>query len=93
MIEVFSFMISALPWVSIGLFVACSCVLVKIKSEGKELSKLLKGICLIPTVCLILTSIIETYSENKSSGTTWLVLSALYTIINFGFIKYEKERR
>ena len=34
--------------------------------------------------------IIERENFNKP---TWLVLSAFYTIINFGFIKNEKERR
>ena len=81
--EVFDFMISALPWSAIGLFVACSCVTVNAKKTGNEMSKLLKGICWSPTLCFLLVAIMEMLDGNKSSGTTWLVLGVFNAVLNF----------
>lgn len=40
----FDFLIRALPWIAIGLFVACSCVAATTKSEGKKLSRIFRGV-------------------------------------------------
>lgn len=89
MAEVLDFLTNALPWIAIGLFVACSCVMVKTKTEGKEVSRFFKGMSWSPAVCFLFVAIMEMYSGNKSSGTTWLVLGVANAVVNFA--KAEKQ--
>ena len=56
---IFEFLISALPWIAIGIFVACSCVIVKTKKDGKEISSIFKGICWLPALCFLVVAIME----------------------------------
>lgn len=85
------FLMSALPWIAIGLFVACSCVTVKAKAEGKELGRFFQVICWSPAVCFLLLAITEMYSGNTSSGTTWLVLGVFNAVINFANTQKEAK--
>lgn len=80
--EVFDFMISVLPWIAIGLFVACSCVTVRAKKTGNEMSRFFKGICWSPALCFLFVAIMEMCSGNKSIGTTWLVLGVFNAVTN-----------
>lgn len=87
MTELIDFMRNALPWIAIGLFVACSCVTVKAKKEGEEKSKFFKGLCWSPAFCFLFVAIMEMYSGNPSSGTTWLVLGVFNAMVNFANTK------
>ena len=89
--EVFDFLISALPWIAIGMFVACSCVTVQAKKTGNEMSKFFKGICWSPALCFLLVAIMEMHSGNKSSETTWLVLGVFNAVINFANTQKEAK--
>lgn len=81
--EIYEFMINALPWIAIGLLVATSCVMVKAKSEKKEVSGILKGLCWFPAVCFLFVAIMEFYGGNQSRGTVWLVLGVFNAVLNF----------
>lgn len=83
MTNIIDFARNALPWIAIGLFVACSCVTVKAKKDGEELSGFVKGLSWSPAFCFFFVAIMEMYSGNRSSGTTWLVLAAFNTVVNF----------
>ena len=89
--EVFDFMISALPWIAIGLFVACSCVTVRTKKTGNEMSRFFKGICWSPALCFLFVAIMEMCSGNKSIGTTWLVLGVFNAVTNFASTQKEEN--
>lgn len=89
--EVFDFMISALPWIAIGLFVACSCVTVRAKKTGNEMSRFFKGICWSPALCFLFVAIMEMCSGNKSIGTTWLVLGVFNAVTNFASTQKEEN--
>lgn len=80
---IFDFLICALPWIAIGLFVACSCVIVKTKKDGKEISSFFQGIFWTPAACFLFVAIMEMLDGNKSSGTTWLVLGVFNAVLNF----------
>ena len=80
---IFDFLISALPWIAIGMFVACSIVMTKAQKEGKEIGRFFKGICWSPAVCFLFVALMEMYSGKISSGTTWLILGVVNTVINF----------
>ena len=86
---IFDFLISALPWIAIGLFVACSCVTVKAKRDGKEISRFFEGISWAPAACFLFVAILEMLDGNRSSGTTWLVLGAFNAVINFSNMQKE----
>lgn len=77
------FLVNTLPWIAIGLFVACSCVMAKAKTEGKEMSSFFRGLSWSPAVCFLFVAMIEMLSGNQSSGTTWLVLGVFNAVINF----------
>lgn len=81
--EIFDFLISALPWIAIGLFVACSCVSEQAKKNGKEMSRFFRGLSWSPAICFLFVAIMEYYSGNTSGGTTWLVLGVFNAVINF----------
>ena len=83
MTKIYEFVISALPWIAIGLFVACSFVTAKAKEERKEVSEVLKCLSWSPAVCFLFLAILEMRSGNRSSGTTWLILGVFNTLINF----------
>lgn len=87
MTNIIDFTRNALPWIAIGLFVACSCVTVKAKKEGEETSRFFKGLSWSPAFCFLFVAIMEMYSGNRSSGTTWLVLAAFNTVVNFANMK------
>lgn len=89
--EIFDFLISALPWIAIGLFVACSCVVVKAKKDGKEMSRFFQGMCWSPAVCFLFVAIMEMLDGNKSSGTTWLVLGVINAVLNFANTQQEDK--
>lgn len=89
--EIFDFFMSALPWLAIGLLVACSCVTVKAKADGKALGRFFKVICWSPVVCFLFVAIMELYSGNKSSGTTWLVLGVFNAVIHFANTQKEAK--
>ena len=84
---VYDFLVNALPWIAIGLFVACSCVMVQVKKEGKEMSRLFKGMSWSPAACFFFVAIMEMLSGNQSSGTTWLVLGVFNAVVNFANTK------
>lgn len=77
------FTINALPWIAMGLFVACSCVMMKAKKVGKQMSKLFVAMTWLPAVCFLILAILEMYSGSQSRGTTWLVLGVANAVINF----------
>lgn len=85
------FLMNALPWIAIGLFVTCSCVTVKAKAEGKELGRFFQVICWSPVVCFLFVAIMELYSGNKPSGTTWLVLGVFNAVIHFANTQKEDK--
>ena len=89
---IFDFLISALPWIAIGLFVACSCVTVKAKTNGKEMSRFFKGMCWSPAVCFLFVAIMEMLDGNRSGGTTWLVLGCFNVMINYANSQKEDDR-
>lgn len=89
--EIFEFIKSALPWIAIGLFVACSCVTVKAKADGKEPGRFFKGMCWSPAACFLFVAIMEFFDGNKSSGTTWLILGVFNTVLNFANTQQEDE--
>lgn len=84
---------SALPWIGIGLGVAFSSVKMKAIKDGKKLGIIFNDLSWCPALIFLYLSIADMCGGNRSSGTTWLVVSAFYTIINFGFLKNEKEKR
>lgn len=47
------------------------------------MSKFFKGLSWFPAFCFLFVAIMEMYSGNPSSGTTWLVLAAFNTVVNF----------
>ena len=85
------FLINALPWLAIGLFVATTCVMMKAKSEGKELGRLFKALCWVSPVLFLLTAIIAMHSGNRSIGTTWLVLGIANTALIFANSQKESK--
>lgn len=85
------FLVNALPWIAIGLFVACSTVTVKAKTEEKELSSFFRGLSWSPAVCFLFVAMIEMLSGNQSSGTTWLVLGVFNAVINFANTQNNEE--
>lgn len=85
--EMIEFFMSALPWIAIGLFVACSCVTVTAKKEGKEMNRFFKGISWSPAFCFLFIAIMEMYSGNPSGGITWLVLGVFNAVVNFANTK------
>lgn len=87
MTEVLDFMRNALPWIAIGLFVAVSCVKMKAKKDGKESGKMLNGVSWFPALIFLYLAIADMLSGNKSSGTTWLVLSVFNAVVNFSNIQ------
>ena len=88
---IFDILRSALPWVAIGLFTACSCVAVKAKEDGKEISKFFKGLCWSPAVCFLFVAIMEMLDGNQSSGTVWLVLGVSNAVINYANTQKEEK--
>lgn len=87
------FINSALPWIGIGLCAAFSSVKMKAIKDVKKLGIIFIGLSWCPALIFLYLAIADMCGGNRSSGTTWLVLSAFYTIINFGFLKNEKERK
>ena len=90
---VLDFISSALPWIGIGLCVAFSIVKMKAIKDGKKLGIIFNGLSWCPALIFLYLTIADMCGSNRSSGTTWLVLGAFYTIINFRFIKNEKEKK
>lgn len=90
---ILDFINSALPWIGIGLCVAFSGVKMKAIKDGKKLGKIFNVLSWCPALIFLYLTIANMCDGNRLSGTTWLVLGAFYTIINFGFLKNEKERR
>lgn len=80
---ILDFMMNALPWIAIGLFVASSCVMIKAKKEGTEVGKIFKAFSWSPAACFLFVAIMEMFSGNTSSATTWLVLAVFTAVINF----------
>lgn len=85
------FINSALPWIGIGLCVAFSSVKMKAIKDGKKLGTIFSVLSWCPALIFLYLTIADMCGGNRSSGTTWLVLGAFYMIINFKFIKNEKE--
>ncbi len=79
----YDFLASALPWVAIGLFVASSTVMVQAKKEGRELSRLFKGLSWCPMACFLFVAIMEYADGKASSATTWLVLGICNLMLHF----------
>lgn len=88
---IFEFILSALPWIAIGLFAACSCVTVQAKKTGNEMSNFFKGICWSPALCFLLVAIMEMLDGDRSSGTTWLVLGVFNAVVNFANMQKVKK--
>lgn len=83
MTEMIDFLRNALPWIAIGLFAACSCVTIKAKKDGEEMSRFFKSLSWSPAFCSLFAAIMEFCSGNTYSGTTWLVLCAFNAVVNF----------
>ena len=83
---IYDFLISALPWIAIGLFVACSCITVKTKKDGKAINRFFQGISWTPAACFLFVAIMEMLDGNKTSGTTWLVLGVFNAVLNFASV-------
>lgn len=91
--DIFDFLISALPWIAIGVFVACSLVIVKTNKDGKEISRFFQVLFWSPAVCFLFAAIMEMLDGNKASGTTWLVLGVFNAITNFSNIQKDIKRK
>lgn len=87
------FLVNALPWIAIGLFVACSCVTVKAQSDGKELSSFFRGLSWSPAICFLFIAIMEMLSGNQSRRTTWLVLGVFNAVINFANTQNNEKKK
>lgn len=81
--EVLMFLESALPWIAIGLFLACSFVTVNAKKTGSETGRFFRAFCWIPAACFLFVAIMELLDGNTSSGTTWLVLGVFNAMVNY----------
>lgn len=90
--DVFDFLKSAMPWIAIGLFVACSCVSVKAKAEGRETGSFFQALSWSPSMCFFFVALMEMYSGNQSNGTTWLILGAANAVINFANIHPDSKK-
>ena len=90
---VLDFFNSALPWIGIGLGVAFFSVKMKAIKDEKKLGIIFNDLSWCPALIFLYLTIADMCGGNRSSGTTWLVLGAFYTIINFRFIKNEKEKK
>ena len=89
---IYDFLMSALPWVAIGMFVACSMVTANAKKEGKELRGLFKVLSWSPAAAFLFVAIMEMSSGNTSSGTTWLVLGVFNAVVNFANTGYAEKQ-
>ena len=93
---ILDFINSALPWIGIGLCAAFSRVKMKAIKDGKKLGIIFNGLSGCPALIFLYLTIADMFGGNRSSGTTWLVLSAFYTIINFEYdheyIAYEVRK-
>lgn len=89
--EIIDFLINALPWIAIGLFVACSCVQAKAKSQKQEVGRFFTGLSWFPAVCFLFVAVMEMLDGNTSSGTTWLVLGVFNMIVNYANSENEKN--
>lgn len=81
--EVCDFIVAALPWVAIGLFLAFTCEMTHAKYEGRTVSKCFRLLSWCPVVCFFVIAVINMYNGSKSSGTTWLVLGICNATANF----------
>lgn len=93
MIEVFDFLINALPWITIGLFVACSCVMTEAGTEGKGAGRFFKVISRFPAVCFLFTAVMEMCSGNRSGGITWVVLGAVTAVISIAYSHKDRNKQ
>lgn len=91
--EILDFLVNALPWIAIGLFVACSTVTVKAKKDGKEMSSFFRELSWSPAVCFLFVAVMEILSGNQSSGTTWLVLGVFNAVINFANTQNNEKKK
>lgn len=87
---ILDFFVSALPWVAIGLFAANFFAIESCKSAGKRIGKHLLQMSWFPAVCFLVLAVVDFLEGNKSSGTTWPVLSAANATINFANTQHDK---
>lgn len=93
MIAIYDFLINALPWIAIGIFVACSCVTGKAQEKGKEVGKHIKWLLWSPSACFFFVAALEIYSGNTTSGTTWIVLGVANAVISFANTYYREKKK
>ena len=81
--EFIDFSVSALPWITIGLFIAISCVRARAKAEGKDLGRAFSCAAWFPAMVFFILAISEMQDGETSSGTTWLILGIINIILNY----------
>jgi len=88
---VMDFLMSALPWVAIGLFATVSAVKAFEKRAGHEISRTLRLISWCPVALFLLLAIIQMYGIERS-GSTWLVIGLCNAVINWGDSQKKAEK-
>ena len=81
--ELIDFIVCALPWITIGLFIAISCVRARAKAEGKDLGRAFSCTAWFPAMVFFILAISEMQDGDTSSGTTWLILGIINIILIF----------
>lgn len=60
---------------------------IKARKEGKRLGKIFNCASYFPTVIFLCLAVLDMPSENKSRGTTWLIIGMLNVITSLRFSK------
>lgn len=80
---IIDFLVNALPWIGIGLFIAFFFVRENARENGKTMSRLFDAITWSPAACFVFVGLMEFHSGNKNSGVTWLILAVFHLVLNY----------
>lgn len=84
---ILDFLMSALPWIGIGLMMAANTALRNAKRDGKPVTSGTTGLIWITFACFLFVAIME-YSDGNTAGCfTWVVLGAANLIVNQAGLK------
>lgn len=83
------FVISALPWVAIGMFTAVECVRFTGGTMDDEKKQWFDLIGLVPVICFLISAVMDMSSGNSSRGTVWLMLGIM--VLATGYAAREKK--